>query len=94
MMNYFLATGFPYIVVLRHFPDTILPYKVDVFEHDLYVTTTNHSIYVMNKFGPEASKVHMLVASRGKISDIIIVQQNKQRDFTNGAHLLDATENI
>jgi len=48
----------------------------------------------MNKFGPEASKVHMLVASRGKISDIIIVQQNKQRDFTNGAHLLDATENI
>ena len=71
------------------FPDTIVPYKVDVFEKDLYVTTTNHSIYVMNKFGRDASKVMtLLVSSRGKISDLIIVQQNKQKDFANGAYSL------
>ena len=69
------------------FLDSIVPYKVDVFEKDLYVTTTNHSIYVMNKFGRDASKVMtLLVSSRGKISDIIIVQQNKQKDFANGVY--------
>ena len=71
------------------FLDSIVPYKVDVFEKDLYVTTTNHSIYVMNKFGRDASKVMtLLVSSRGKISDIIIVQQNKQKDFANGVYRL------
>ena len=87
---------FPFIVLRENeycsfdivlFPDTIVPYKVDVFEKDLYVTTTNHSIYVMNKFGRDASKVMtLLVSSRGKISDLIIVQQNKQKDFANGAY--------
>lgn len=53
------------------------PYKIEVFEDSVYVSTFhNNAIFKMNKFGE--GNVTYLVQGLNKASDVVIVQENKQ----------------
>ncbi|XP_065578254.1 prolow-density lipoprotein receptor-related protein 1-like isoform X3 [Artemia franciscana] len=53
------------------------PYKLDVFEDYIYlVTYHSHTILQMNKFGHVNATT--LVVGMNKVSDIVLVQENKQ----------------
>lgn len=53
------------------------PYKLEVFEDSLYVTTYNtHHILRMDKFGRKNGT--FLVQGLPRVSDILIIQENKQ----------------
>lgn len=74
--------------VVRRFTNE-RPFKLDVFEDSLYVTTYHtHHIIGMDKFGRQNGTY--LVQSLPRVSDIIIVQENKQ-DKTSKLKLLCIT---
>lgn len=53
------------------------PYKLEVFEDTIYVSTYHtHNIMRMDKFGKKNSTY--LVQGLPRLSDILIVQENKQ----------------
>lgn len=53
------------------------PYKIEVFEDFIYVSTFhNNAIFRMNKFG--RGGITYLVQGLNKASDVVIVQENKQ----------------
>ena len=53
------------------------PYKIEVFEDNLFVSTFhNNAIFRMNKFG--FGNMTYLVRGLNKASDVVIVQENKQ----------------
>ena len=64
------------------FVDEDSPYKVDIFEDWLYITTyKSHNIIKIHKF--ESKKHHYWLAKGlSRIGDIIIVQQNKHKDWS------------
>ncbi|CAH1165542.1 unnamed protein product [Phyllotreta striolata] len=58
------------------------PYKIDVFEDNLYVATHDkHDILRMNKFG--RGNATYLVRGLTRISDILILQENKHAKMNN-----------
>lgn len=53
------------------------PFKLEVFEDELYVSTYNtHNVLRMNKFG--RGNVTYLALGLPRLSDILIVQENRQ----------------
>ncbi|CAN8029485.1 unnamed protein product, partial [Ixodes persulcatus] len=63
--------------VVRDFPHEESPYRVDVFEDNLYVSTfPSNAILRVNKFG--RGGVAHLVRGLHRATDVLVVQQNKQ----------------
>nr|CAD7262752.1 unnamed protein product [Timema shepardi] len=70
-------------IIVKRFPAEEKPYKVEVFEDSLYVSTLQtNNILKLNKFG--VGNITYLVQGLNRASDILIVQENKQhKDLDN-----------
>ncbi|KAJ9584467.1 hypothetical protein L9F63_021192, partial [Diploptera punctata] len=69
--------------VVKRFPNREKPYKMEVFEDNLYVSTfQTNNIFKLNKFGH--GNITYLLQGLNRASDILIVQENKQtKNLTN-----------
>ncbi|KDR21144.1 hypothetical protein L798_04073, partial [Zootermopsis nevadensis] len=68
--------------VIKRFPHREKPYKVEVFEDNLYVSTyQTNNIIKLNKFG--RGDLTYLTRGLNRASDILIVQENKQMNMSN-----------
>ncbi|XP_069676734.1 low-density lipoprotein receptor-related protein 1 isoform X1 [Periplaneta americana] len=72
--------------LIKRFPHREKPYKVEVFEDSLYVSTyQTNNIIKLNKFGH--GNLTYLVQGLNRASDILIVQENKQtKNLKNPCH--------
>ncbi|XP_074039673.1 LDL receptor protein 1 [Leptinotarsa decemlineata] len=68
--------------VIRHFDTGIKPFKIEVFEENLFVSTHHkHDIFRINKFGK--GNITVLARSLARISDILILHPHKHIEMNN-----------
>ncbi|XP_056636916.1 low-density lipoprotein receptor-related protein 1 isoform X1 [Diorhabda sublineata] len=68
--------------VIKNFEKDVRPFKIEIFEENLYVSTLNkHDIFRMNKFGK--GNITYLVRGLTRISDILILQDHKHIKLNN-----------
>ncbi|KAB7505773.1 hypothetical protein Anas_07530 [Armadillidium nasatum] len=66
-------------IVKKFGHDEEIPYKLDVFEDLLYVTTLHtNTIYRMSKFGGRQNNLVKITQYPLKLSDVVLVQEKKQ----------------
>ncbi|XP_050504790.1 prolow-density lipoprotein receptor-related protein 1 isoform X2 [Diabrotica virgifera virgifera] len=68
--------------VIRRFDKDIRPFKIEIFEENVFVSTQNkHDIFRMNKFGK--GNITYLVQGLTRISDILILHEHKHMKMKN-----------
>ncbi|KAK9679907.1 Low-density lipoprotein receptor repeat class B [Popillia japonica] len=73
--------------ITHQFNSDIQPYKIEVFEDYLYVTTQyTHNVFRLHKFGQTTNNTH-LAMGLPKLQDILILQENRQdHNITDRCH--------
>ncbi|XP_035218425.1 low-density lipoprotein receptor-related protein 1-like isoform X2 [Stegodyphus dumicola] len=67
--------------IIKAFSSVEKPYKIDVFEDYIYMTTTpSNAVARMDKFGH--GNLTYLIRGLNKANDIVLVQENRQSNFT------------
>ncbi|XP_060522093.1 prolow-density lipoprotein receptor-related protein 1 isoform X3 [Cylas formicarius] len=70
--------------VIRNFNKSLKPFKLEIFEDNLFISTYKHDVIRLNKFGT-GNIVH-LASGLPRISDILILQEHKRPKFNNSCY--------